>query len=313
MIKVGISQCLLGAPVRFDGGHRQNRFCKDQLSQFFEFVDLCPEMGIGMGTPRKTLRLVGDTDNPRAQYSDGAEGDFTDALKGFADDNRDKLKEISGYILCKASPSCGMERVKVYKETGHAEKAGMGIFAARLKALFPLLPMEEDGRLNDPLLRDSFIKRVYIYSEWQKLVEEGLTVNKLQSFHARHKLNLLSHCQKTYRFLGPLVAKINKSNIDSEANRYIEHLMRGFKKMATRKNNTNVLMHLQGYLKDKIDKDDRQELASCIMNYRQGLEPILAPITLLNHHFKKHPDDYIKQQSFLSPYPKELAIRVVMQ
>ncbi|WP_144395097.1 YbgA family protein [Pleionea sediminis] len=313
MIKVGISQCLLGAPVRFDGGHRRDRFCTDKLSQFFEFVDLCPEMGIGMGSPRKTLRLYGDAQAPSAVYSDGSDGDFTQALSGFADQNVDVLSTISGYILCKASPSCGMERVKVYKPSGHAEKSGTGIFAARLKQLFPLLPMEEDGRLNDPLLRDSFIKRVYIYHEWQSLQKEGMTVHKLQQFHARHKLNLLAHCQQTYRFLGPLVAKVTKENLESESFRYIEHLMNGFKKMATRKNNTNVLMHLQGYLKEELNKNDKEELTESILNYRKGIEPILAPLTLLNHHFKHHPDKYIERQSFLSPYPKELAIRVVMQ
>jgi uncharacterized protein YbgA (DUF1722 family)/uncharacterized protein YbbK (DUF523 family) len=310
MVRIGISHCLLGAKVRFDGGHKNSRFCSELLSKFAEFTPLCPEVGIGMGTPRKTLRLVGDIASPRAVFSNGEEGDFTQPLADYADQHLDQLNQMSGYILCKASPSCGMERVRVYNDKGQAERKGMGIFAARLKQLKPDLPMEEDGRLNDPLLRDSFIKRVFIYHEWQQLLANGLTVSKLQAFHARHKLNLLAHCQPTYRHLGPIVASINKTNIEKEASRYFSHLMMGFKKVASRKNNTNVLMHLQGYLKNKLDKSDRQELAKCIIDYRKSIEPIMAPLTLLNHHFKKFPDDYISNQSFLSPYPKELAIRV---
>ncbi|NVJ61970.1 MAG: DUF523 and DUF1722 domain-containing protein [Gammaproteobacteria bacterium] len=313
MIKVGISHCLLGAPVRFDGGHKQNRFCKNELAQFIEYVPLCPEVGIGMSTPRKTLRLVGDPEQPRAVFSNGDDGDFTEQLSEFADKNQSKLESLSGYIFCKASPSCGMERVKVYSEKGQAQRNGMGIFAARVKQLNPILPLEEDGRLHDPLLRDSFIKRIFIYSEWKNLVASGLTVSALQKFHARHKLSLMSHSQPTYKFLGPLVAKLTKDNLIEESQRYISHLMNGFKKVATRKNNANVLMHLQGYLKKEVDLADRKELTECIQDYRKGLLPILSPLTLLKHHFNKHPNDYISQQSFLDPYPKELAIRVVMQ
>ncbi|NVJ51814.1 MAG: DUF1722 domain-containing protein [Gammaproteobacteria bacterium] len=313
MIKVGISHCLLGAPVRFDGGHKQNRFCKESLADYFQFVPLCPEVGIGMGTPRKTLRLVGDVDSPRAVFGHDTSQDFTDDLVHYADKHLAQLQAMSGYVFCKGSPSCGTARVKVYNAKGYAQKSGVGVFAARVQQLMPLLPIEDDGRLNDPLLRDSFIKRVYIYHEWQQLLQDGLTVAKLQKFHARHKLNLLSHCQKTYRHLGPIVAKINKQNIAMESERYIHHLMMGFKKVATRKNNANVLMHLQGYLKHRLPTEDRQELAQLILDYRKGILPLLSPLTLLKHHFKHNKDAYIEQQSFLDPYPKELAIRVVMQ
>jgi len=311
-VKVGISQCLLGVKVRYDGGHKQNRFCQNELSRTFEFVPLCPEVGIGLPIPRKTIRLVGDIDSPRAVYSDDASVDFTQPLQEFADQNQSQLAAMSGYIFCKASPSCGVERVKVYAENGHSQSKGMGIFAARVKKLFPLLPIEEDGRLNDPLLRDSFIKRVYVYHDWQQLQAAGMTKDKLYQFHARHKFTLLAHCQKIYRQLGPMVASLNQQSVDSIAPEYISLVMQALKKTATRSNNTNVLMHLQGYLKESLPAQDKAELAACIIEYRKGILPILSPLTLLRHHFQHFPNDYIAQQSFLNPYPKELGIQVAM-
>ncbi|MGX5203311.1 YbgA family protein [Aliikangiella sp. IMCC44632] len=313
MIKVGISQCLLGAKVRYDGGHRNNKFCQNELAELFDFVALCPEVGIGLPTPRKTIRLVGDIQSPRAVFSEDDGSDFTQALSDYADQHSDSIKQMSGYIFCKASPSCGTERVKVYNASGQSEKKGMGIYAARIAKLFPNLPIEEDGRLNDPLLRDSFIKRIYVYKEWQDIQSKGIDANALYQFHARHKFTLLAHCQKIYRELGPLVASANTGDIQEIAESYISLMMQALKMPATRRNNTNVLMHLQGYLKEELASDDRTELAKCIMDYHDGIQPILAPITLLKHHFKNHPNEYISQQSFLNPYPKELAIRVVMQ
>ena len=207
MIKVGISQCLLGSKVRFDGGHRQSRFCADELSKIFSLQPLCPEVGIGLPTPRPTIRLVGDAANPRAIFSHDDSKDFTESLRNFAEDNISKLAQMRGYVLCKASPSCGLERVKVYRDNHYADKTGTGIFAAKVKQLFPLMPMEEDGRLNDPLLKDSFIKRVFVYHEWQKLAQKGITPNRLFKFHARHKFMLLAHCQATYRTLGTIDCK----------------------------------------------------------------------------------------------------------
>jgi uncharacterized protein YbgA (DUF1722 family)/uncharacterized protein YbbK (DUF523 family) len=312
MIKVGISQCLLGANVRYDGGHKQNRFCREDLAQIFQFVPLCPEVGIGLPVPRKTIRLIGDATAPRAVFSDDASKDVTQPLQAFADKNIPQLETMSGYVFCKSSPSCGLERVKVYSEKGGAQSKGMGVFAARVKQLYPLLPTEEDGRLNDPQLRDSFIKRVYIYHDWQQLNQKGLTRKALYEFHARHKLSLLAHCQVTYRRVGPLVASINKENIEEVANEYITLVMNGLENISTRAKNTNVLMHLQGYLKHLLPSADKVELAQCILEYRKGTLPILSPLTLLKHHFRNHPNDYVAQQSYLNPYPKELAIQVAL-
>lgn len=314
MIKVGISQCLLGDKVRYDGGHRNNRFCTIELSQLFEFTSLCPEIGIGMPIPRETIRLTGDLQKPRAVLSNGGSEDYTERLANFADQNIDKIKQLSGYIVCKASPSCGMERVKVYNDSGQSQSKGMGIFAARLKELFPLLPMEEDGRLNDPLLRDSFIKRVYLYNEWQEIsVRNQLSVKNLMAFHTKHKMTLLAHCQKTYRKLGPMVASATVNNLKKLSQAYIHLMLEGMKNLATRSNNTNVLMHLQGHLKKLINNDDKVELSQCIIDYNKGLQPIMTPITLLKHHFRNNPNNYIKRLSFFDPYPKQLAIRVAMR
>ncbi len=310
MIKVGISHCLLGAKVRFDGGHKRDRFCSESLDKFFHFVPFCPEVGVGLPTPRKTLRLVGSAEHPRAVFSENYQIDVTEQLAGFADKNQEQLKELCGYIFCKASPSCGIERVKIYNNKGMAEKSGMGVFSARVKELHPLLPIEEDGRLHDPLLRDSFVKRVYIYSQWKEMTRSGLSIHRLFQFHARHKLLLLAHCQSAYRKSGQLLSKVKGENLRDVAEDYIYMVMDALQKTSTRKNNVNVLMHIQGYFKKQLSAEDKRELSECIHDYRAGVQPILAPLTLLKHYLKKYPESYLENQSYFEPYPKELAIRV---
>jgi len=312
MIKVGISQCLTGAPVRYDGGHRNSKFCNQELSDIFKFETFCPEVGIGLPIPRKTIRLIGSIDNPKAVLSVNSGENFTSELSNYADKHFSKLSELSGFVFCKASPSCGTHRVKVYNEKGHSESKGVGIFAARVQKLFPELPVEDDGRLNDALIRDSFVKRVFIYREWQDLIKTGLTLNKLYGFHARHKFTLLSHCQPTYRKVGAVVASASKKNVGEVGSHYFSMLMSGLTKVATRKNNTNTLMHLQGYLKKSLLPEDKAELRQCILDYNEGIEPIMSPLRLLKHHFKHHPNAYIAEQSYLNPYPKQLGIRVKM-
>lgn len=312
MIKVGISGCLLGANIRYDGGNKNNRYCKNELSKHFEFVPLCPEVGIGLPVPRETIRLVGDIANPKAVQSKDSSKDYTSQLSNYADKNYELLGGLSGYVVCQASPSCGMERVKVFNDKGQPEKKGVGVFTARLRTLYPNLPIEENGRLNDPLLRDSFIKRVYIYDEWLELVKNGLTVDKLLKFHSRHKMVLLAHCQPIYRELGPLVAQTTKRNLVGQSELYINKFMNALSNTSSRANNTNVLMHIQGHLKEHLSKDDKAELRQCIMDYNQGMQPILGPLTLLKHHFRANPSSFIAKQSYLDPYPKSMSLRVAM-
>ena len=215
---------------------------------------------------------------------------------------------MCGFILKKDSPSCGMERVKVYEGHG-TTKDGVGVFAQTMMERFPALPVEEEGRLGDAVLRENFIQRVYVMYRWLQLLRDGVTVASLTDFHARHKLILMSHCQATYRALGPLLAGARKDNVQAIAYEYIPQLMTALKKRASRGDHVNVLQHIQGYLKADLDADDKAELKESFERYRQGLLPLIVPITLLNHHFRKHPNDYISRSWYMHPYPAEMALQ----
>jgi uncharacterized protein YbgA (DUF1722 family) len=234
--------------------------------------------------------------------------DYTQQLITCANDQIPWQRTICGYILKKSSPSCGMERVKVYDGV-RATRNGVGIYADTLMRNFPDLPIEEEGRLGDAVLRENFIQRVYVTQRWHQLLREGLQVGAVIEFHARHKLILMSHCQKIYRELGPLVAGINRQNLQEMAPLYFSRLMQALRKLATRGNHVNVLQHIQGYLKDALDDDDRAELTESIHNYRQGQLPLIVPITLLNHHFRRNPDEYIRRSWYMNPYPAELSLQ----
>ena len=235
---------------------------------------------------------------------------MTDALQQYADDVSVLCEELCGFIFMQKSPSCGMERVKVYEPNGHpAPATGQGIFAARLMQTNPLLPVEEEGRLNDPVLRDNFIERVLCFHRWQKLQNRGITPARLIDFHSCHKLLVLSHRVVPYCALGRLVADTGKHDIYKIADDYIQRLMRALKRKATRRSHANVLQHLQGYLKRALDRSDRQELVEVIDHYRLGRVPLVVPMTLLRHHFRRHPDPYITRQIYLNPHPPELMLR----
>lgn len=307
MIYVGISACLLGQKVRYDGGHKSSDFCQQQLAKHVEYLPLCPEVGIGMSVPRPTIRLVGDVQKPRAVVQKTGE-DVTERLADFANAREQQLNKISGYILCAKSPSCGMERVRVYAQDSNANvKDGMGIFAQRLRAMFPALPMEEDGRLNDPLLRENFVLRLYVYYEWQKL-PKPITKHELYQFHARHKLLLLAHNQPVYRQLGKTLAEVDTLT-EAFTDDYLLRLMTALAKPASRRDHTNVLQHVQGYFKQHLDSAGRTELAELILRYNDGQEPLAAPLTLIQHYLKRFPDPYLQSQSYFQPYPDNLRLR----
>jgi uncharacterized protein YbgA (DUF1722 family) len=239
---------------------------------------------------------------------DGSGADYAPALAAAADAQAEWLQQMSGYILKKDSPSCGMERVKVYTK-GMPERSGVGAFAARVMERFPELPLEEEGRLGDSVLRENFIQRVYVYDRWKRLLASGLTLKKLLDFHARHKLILLSHCQKTYRQIGPQLAKVTKDDVATFAGHYICELMSALKKPASRGNHVNVLQHVQGYLKHELTAEDKAELNELIANYLDGTVPLIVPITLLNHYFRKFPDEYINRSWYMHPYPAEMSLQ----
>ncbi|MCI0916749.1 DUF523 and DUF1722 domain-containing protein [Stutzerimonas stutzeri] len=309
-IKVGISACLLGEPVRFNGGHKESRLCSETLARHFEFVSVCPEVAIGLGTPRQPIRLVGDPDHPRAVGSVHAELDVTDALTAYGQQVATELHDICGFVLMQKSPSCGMERVKVYQANGHPiEGGGSGLFAHALMQARPDLPIEEDGRLNDPVLRENFLTRIFAYAEWQRLVASGLTRKALVEFHSRYKYQLLATDPVQYKALGRLVATVGKQPLEAFAPSYFSQLMAALKKTASRGTHTNVLQHLSGYLKRDLGTQDKQELQRLIDQYREGVVPLVVPMTLLKHHFRRHPDRYVATQVYLQPHPEDLSLR----
>ena len=307
-IPVGISSCLLGDEVRYNGGHKRDSYVERTLGQYFTFHAFCPEVDIGLGVPRKPIRLVRKEDEIACVDIDDPEMDHTEALRDSADRQTDWHGDLCGYILKRASPSCGMERVKVY-HNGQPQANGVGVYAGRMMENFPELPMEEEGRLGDPVLRENFIQRVYVMYRWKKLLADGMTVGGLVDFHARHKLILMSHCQKTYRELGPLVASARKDNVDEVAGQYIAKLMPALRKRASRGNHVNVMQHIQGYLKEQLDADDKAELVESIERYHRGELPLIVPITLLNHHFRRNPDPYIERSWYMNPYPAEMSLQ----
>ena len=306
-IPVGISSCLLGERERYDGGHKKSSYIMDTLGEYFDYRAFCPEMEIGLGVPRETIRLVQQDDTVRVVGSKNPDLDVTDALVASAHQQRDWHQKLFAYIVKKDSPSCGMERVKVFKkDTPH--RIGSGFYTKTLMENFPNLPIEEEGRLGDSVLRENFIHRVFIYRRWHELIDSGLTLNKLTDFHARHKLVLFSHNQDAARTLGNSLSNAHKLDLEQYAYSYISALMAILKIPATRRNHVNVLQHIQGYLKQYLDKDDKQELVESIERYRVGQLPLIVPITLLNHYFRKFPNEYIDRSYYLAPHPKELML-----
>ncbi len=308
-IPVGISACLLGEEVRHNGGHKRDAYINGTLAQYFELQSFCPEVGIGMGVPREPIRLVAFDDRVRAVGVRDPEFDVTDDLRGYFAAEAGKVAGLSGYILKRASPSCGMERVKVYNQAGMPHPVGSGIFAAELMRHFPLLPVEEEGRLGDPRLRENFIQRVLVYHRWRQIRGEEFNVAVLTGFHARLKLTLMSHNQEQMRELGVLAASARADNLEQVADRYIAGVMATMKTIASRKNHVNVLQHIQGYLKKRLDAEDKAELVEVIDQYRRGELPLIVPVTLLKHHFRRAPNEYIQQSWYCDPYPQALKLR----
>lgn len=310
-IPLGISACLLGGAVRFDGGHKRLEFAVEQLAPYVSFEPVCPEMAIGLPTPRPALRLVKKQQQILLCNSNDSAVDVTDNMRQFSEQRVAQLRHLCGYIVCAKSPSCGMERVKVYGENGEgARKSGVGLYTAELLRQIPWLPVEEDGRLNDAALRENFVERVFALYELNMLWRNGLTRGGLIAFHSRYKLSLLAHSQPEYRELGRFVAGIEKwASLEEFAVEYRSRLMALLQHKATRRNHTNVLMHVQGYFRRQLSSAQRQELAQLIERYRQGVQPLLAPITLLKHYMAEYPDSYLAQQRYFEPYPEALRLR----
>ncbi|QYJ88626.1 MULTISPECIES: YbgA family protein [Shewanella] len=307
-LKIGISACVMGEPVRFDRGHKKSGFCMEQLAEFAEFKPVCPEMAIGLPVPRPTIRQIVRDNIITVSRPDGS-GDVTQALKDFGAKAAQNYQDLAGFVFCAKSPSCGMERVKVYHHHGKgSESTGVGIFAEQVMKANPLLPCEENGRLNDPIIRENFTTRIFTYQKWLDLKAEGLTRHKLIQFHSAHKYLVMSHHVESYRELGRLLGRAD-IGLEEQSERYISGLMQALKHKASRRSHTNTLQHLQGYFKRQLDEHKRRELTQEIAAYREGLSPLLVPLTLIKHYLIEFPNEYLLQQAYLNPHPKELRLR----
>lgn len=308
--RIGISSCLLGDEVRFDGGHKRDRFLTDTLGPYVEWVRVCPEVEMGLGVPRETLRLVRvGTDVRMITTRTGI--DHTEAMRSWARRRLEALAamDLRGYVLKKDSPSCGMERVKVFTGERPPSRTGVGVFAEILKERFPVLPIEDEGRLQDPDLRENFIERVFAYERLRHLFTARWTYGALVAFHTRQKLTLLAHSEAAYRELGRLVATGRTQPRGVLQRAYETRFMTALSKLATRKRHANVLMHMAGYMKTRLDGVSKAELLSTIDDYRTGLVPLVVPLTLMRHHVRLLKVDYLLDQAYLEPHPRELMLR----
>lgn len=311
---IGISACLTGSAVRFDGGHKRMDFVMNALAEWVVFKPVCPEMAIGLPVPRPALRLVQAGDDTRMRFTHAPHDDVTAKMAEFTEHYLPGVAGLDGFIVCAKSPSCGMERVRLYDENGNrGRKEGHGLFTSAMQQAYPWLPVEEDGRLHDPVLRENFVERIFALHELNTLRAKGLTRHALLAFHSRYKLQLLAHHQAGYREIGPFIAHLHEwDDLEAFFVAYREKLMIILKHPASRKNHTNVLMHIQGYFHEQLTVRQRAELREVIINYRAGLLPILAPLTLLKHYLAEHPDEYLLTQNYFSPYPENLGLRLAV-
>ena len=309
-MRIGISTCILGENVRFDGGHKRDRFVTDTLGQFLEFVPVCPEVECGLGIPRESMRLVGDPESPRLM-TNRTKIDHTERMITWAQKRVRELEkeDLCGFIFKSRSPSSGMERVRVYNEKGIPAKTGVGMFARIFMEHFPLLPVEEDGRLHDIRLRENFIERIFALKRWRDLLGEKKSRGRLVAFHTQHKLLILSHSQKHSRILGKLVAAAKSISPTQLYPQYQALFLEALKLKTTVKKNINVLQHMMGYFKKQLSADEKQELLETFDQYREGYIPLIVPLTLISHYVRKYDQPYLKQQIYLNPHPVELKLR----
>jgi uncharacterized protein YbgA (DUF1722 family)/uncharacterized protein YbbK (DUF523 family) len=309
-IRIGISACLLGQPVRFDGGHKRNAFLTETFGRFVEWVPICPELECGLGTPREAMRLVRLEQGMRLlTVRTGI--DLTERLERFSRSRVSALvrEDLSGYVLKKDSPSCGLERVRIYDRHGSPARSGRGLFAAALVEAYSNLPIEEEGRLADPRLRENFVERVFAYWHLRGLFDGRWTAGDLVRFHTAHKLLLLAHAPEAYRQLGRLVAGGRGLSRRDLERRYVEGFMQALAQLATTRRHTNALQHMAGYFKDRLYAASKRELAETITDYRRGLIPLVVPLTLIRHHVRTLDVTYLAGQTYLEPHPKELMLR----
>jgi uncharacterized protein YbgA (DUF1722 family)/uncharacterized protein YbbK (DUF523 family) len=309
-IKLGISSCLLGEKVRYDGGHKLDHYLKETLGQYVDWLPVCPEVEYGLPVPREAMHLAATAEGIRLVTSRTGV-DHTYGMSRWAGQRLNELlKEgLCGFIFKSRSPSSGMRGVKVYNPSGIPAHKGVGIFAGAFMKRFPLMPVEDDGRLQDPALRENFIERVFVFRRWREFQGSKAKIKDLVSFHTDHKLLVLSHSTRHYRTLGSMVADAKKFQPEKLHSEYLCNLMEGLKLLSTTKKNTNVLHHIMGYFKKMISSEEKQELLEVIENYHKGLVPLIVPVTLIKHYVRKSGEQYLARQHYLNPHPVELMLR----
>lgn len=309
-LRVGVSSCLLGREVRFDGGHKRDLFLTDRLGDFVEWVPVCPEVEAGMGIPRPALHLVREGDAVR-MVETASGSDHTHRMRRYARQRVRALRDLDlcGYVLKKGSPSCGLTRVKVYGEKSAPRREGRGLYASVLTETFPNLPVEAEDRLKDPNLRENFIENVFAYRRLRGLFRGRWTNGQVVAFHTAHKLQLMAHSPTAYGELGRRVAAVKRTSRAEFRKCYETGFMRALSHPATRGRNANVLQHAAGHLKKRLDPGSRAELSQCIHDYRRGLVPLVVPVVLIGHHARCHGVEYLKGQFFLEPHPQERMLR----
>jgi uncharacterized protein YbgA (DUF1722 family)/uncharacterized protein YbbK (DUF523 family) len=309
-IPIGISTCLLGENVRYNGGHALDRFLRDTLGKYVLYVPVCPEVECGFGIPRETFRLVGDPKEPRLVTSHTGV-DHTERMEAWARKRVEELENdgLCGFIFKSDSPSSGMERVKVYDEKGVPRKIGAGVFARIFMEHFPLTPVEEDGRLHDPILRENFIDRIFTYRRYREAMEGEKHMGNLVEFHTMNKLLLMAHSPKHLQQMGQLVAHAKQLSKKEFITQYEKLLMEAMSLKPSTAKHTNVLQHIMGYFKKDLSTDEKQELLEVVDEYRKGLIPLIVPVTLMNHYVRKYDEAYLKEQVYLNPHPLELQLR----
>ncbi|WP_028583826.1 YbgA family protein [Desulfogranum mediterraneum] len=308
-IRLGISSCLLGNQVRYNGGHQRDPYLTDTLSRFFDFVPVCPEVECGLPVPREAMRLVGDPEAPRL-VTVTSRIDLSEQMNRWARRRVRELEdeEICGFIFKSKSPSSGMERVKVYDHNNVPRAVGVGLFARIFKEHFPLLPTEEEGRLHDMGLRENFIESVFVYRRWRALLAAP-SPGKLVAFHSEHKMLLRAHSEKLYRQLGKIVAEAGSQDLPTLLERYQAPLMAAMRLKPTVKKHLNVLLHIVGHFKKLLSSDEKKELLELIERYGEQHLPLIVPITLINHYVRKYKEPYLQRQYYLHPHPLELKLR----
>ena len=309
-ICVGVSKCLLGELVRYDGQHKHNHFITDTLGQYFEYEGVCPEVECGLAVPRETMRLVGEPSNPRLMTSKTGI-DITDQMQTWIKKSLKELDKVDlhGFIFKSGSPSSGMERVKVYNGKGGIAGKAPGMFGKAFMEHFPSLPCEDEGRLNDAGLRENFVERIFTLWRFRQATKASATLGTLMKFHAQNKYLIQSHNEKMMREMGRELAGINARGARKHIPVYEAQLMKALKSLATVRKHTNILQHMLGYLRDDVDANDRKELASIVEDYHKELLPLIVPVTMLSHYVKKHDIHYLSDQYYLNPHPIELKLR----